>query len=191
MITINNFEIINDGSQLAVDVETTVGYSITSVLLWNMNSFKDYALSYNLDYKLEQVNNKEVFIVNASELGILKFEDIYFIELQSDAPSTTCPTCLIPALGITYNILPYYQCMLDYLLTSDINECATCDDLDAKNLVVTVNLLIDSIEKALDLGYYLQAIANINKLKKLCALKPCTNCSTPTCTSCSQFKQVV
>jgi hypothetical protein len=188
-ILINNFEIINNGSDLAIDVETGLGYTITSILLWDMFSFKDYTLSTNLSYKLEQINNKEVFIVNATELGILKFEDIYFIEIETNQPSPDCPTCLIPALGITYNILPYYQCMLNSLLASEINDCVTCNDLESKNLLVTINLLIDSIEKSIDLGFYSQAIDNLKKLKKLCGLEKCTNCLSVECSSCSKFKQ--
>jgi len=185
-ITINNFEIINDGSQLAIDVETTTGYNITSILLWNMDSFKDYTLATNLGYKIEAINNKEVFIVSDNELGILKFEDIYFIEVESDAPEETCSTCLIPALGITYSLLPYYSCMLDYLSKKDI---ISCKDLTNKNLLVTISLLIDSVKTSIELGFYLQAISNVHKLKKLCSLHQCTNCNTVTCNNCSQFIQ--
>jgi len=188
-ITINNFSIIDNGSKLAIDVETDLGYNITSILLWDMNSFKDYSLSTNLHYKVENVNNKEVFIVSATELGILKFEDIYFIEVESDAPTEECPTCLLPALGITYNLLPYYACMLEYLLKSEITDCSTCNNLTNKNLVVTINLLIDSIEKSIELGFYLQAIASINKLKKLCELKQCKTCKQVECNSCGKFNQ--
>jgi len=190
MITINNFEIINNGSQLAIDVETNVGYNITSILLWNMDTFKDYALATSLTYKLEQVNNKEVFIVTATELGIISFKDIYFIEIESDAPTEECSTCLLPALGITYSLLPYYKCMLDNLLKAEITDCVNCNDLSSKNLIVTINIIIDSIEKSIDLGYYLQAIDNINKLKKLCGLQNCINCKPINCNTCSEFKQI-
>ena len=188
-IIINNFSIIDNGSKLAIDVETDLGYNITSILLWNMDSFKDYSLATNLGYKLENINNKEIFIVSATELGILKFEDIYFIEVESDAPTKECPTCLLPALGITYNLLPYYACMLDYLLKSEITDCSTCNNLTTKNSVVTINLLIDSVEKSIELGFYLQAISSINKLKKLCELKQCKTCKQVECNSCGKFNQ--
>ena len=136
-ITINNFSIIDNGSKLAIDVET----------------------------------------------------DIYFIEVESDAPTEECPTCLLPALGITYNLLPYYACMLDYLLKSEITDCSTCNNLTTKNSVVTINLLIDSVEKSIELGFYLQAISSINKLKKLCELKQCKTCKQVECNSCGKFNQ--
>jgi len=188
-ILINNFSIIENGSKLAIDIETTISYNITSILLWDMNSFKDYSLATNLSYKIEAINNKEVFIVTATELGILKFEDIYFLEIESDAPSPTCSNCLLPALGITYNLLPYYACMLDYLLKSEITDCSTCNNLTTKNLIVTISLLIDSVKKSIELGFYLQAIANVNKLKKLCELNQCKSCNQVQCNSCGQFNQ--
>ena len=55
--TINNFEILNDGQQLAIDVETVTGSIITSIKLWNIDTFKDETLSIDLNYKLEQINN--------------------------------------------------------------------------------------------------------------------------------------
>lgn len=192
-IKINNFSIINNGLSLGVDVETSEGYNITSMLLWKMNDFKDYSLAINLNYKLEQINNSEVFIITNEELNISKFEDIYFIEIQSDEPDDDeCTTCLTPALGITYNLLNYYNCMLNVLLDTNILDCKDCNNVTTKNLVVTISLLIDSIEKSIELGFYTQAINNINKLKKLCSLNQCSNCNNNSiveCVTCGKFNQ--
>jgi len=189
-VKINNFEIINDGLQLVINVETADLFTISSILLWDINTFKNYAKAINLDYKLDGGSNVESFIVNASELEIAKFEDIYFIEIKDNAPTEDCPECIYPALGITYNLLTYYECLLNFLLKSEINDCLNCNDLSSKNTLITINLLIDSIEKSIDLGYYVQAIATINKLKKLCSLQSCNECGSVTCTSCSKFKQI-
>jgi len=87
-VTIKNFEILNDGQQLAIDVETITGSIITSIKLWNIDTFKDSSLSIDLDYKLEQINNKEVFIVDAEEINIYTFTDIWFIEIESNYEGT-------------------------------------------------------------------------------------------------------
>jgi len=189
-IVINNFSIIENGSKLAIDIETTVGYNITSILLWDMNSFKDYSLATNLSYKIEAINNKEVFIVTATELGILKFEDIYFIEIESDAPSEECPECLIPALGITYNLNEYYNCLLDKIIKLQIKDCEKCNDIQSKNNVLMVGLLIDSIENSIKLGFYMEAIEHIKKLKQLCKANNCTTCKQVSCKSCGKFQQI-
>jgi len=190
MIKINNFQIINNGSQLAIDVETNVGSLITSILLWNNETFKDESLAISLNYKLEQINNKEIFIVNATEIPISNFEDIYFIEVTSNyIDEDECSTCTQPALGITYNLLPYYKCMLNYILEDKNNNCTDCNNNYKNNIVITANLLIDSIEKGIEIGYYSQAIEMLSKLKKICSIKNCKNCKTINCSSCSKFKQ--
>lgn len=187
---IKNFEILNDGQQLAIDVETITGSIITSIKLWDIDSFKDYSLSIDLNYKLEQINNKEVFIITATELNIVSFTDIWFIEIESNYEGVDgCVNCQDPALGITYNLQPYYKCMLNYLLELEKATNCNSNNIYSNNLTITVNLLIDSIEKSLDIGYYLQAIEMLNNLKKLCNISKCKNCQTITCNSCSKFIQ--
>ena len=191
MITINDFSIINNGQQLSIDVETNVGETITSILLWDMKSFKDYSLATNLDYKLEQTSETETFIIDAAELSISKFEDIWFIEIQSsyEDPNIDCISCDAPALGITYNLQKYYRCMLNYLLESQINECINCNDIFSNNITLTINLLLESIEIAIELGFYLQAIDMTKKVQNLCNIGNCSGCQTVECSSCSKFKQ--
>ena len=187
---INNFEILNDGQELAIDVETVEGSLITAIQLWNINTFKNYDLSIDLSYKLENINNKEVFIVTAEELNLISFTDIWFIEIENnDTNIENCTSCQDLALGITYNLQPYYKCMLNYLL--DMEKSIECNStsVHTNNLTITVNLLIDSIEKSLAIGYYLQAIEMLNNLKKLCNISKCKNCETVTCSSCSKFIQ--
>jgi len=191
-IKINNFEIVNNGEQIAIDVETGLTYEITSILLWQMDDFKDYSKAKNLTYKLQNINNKEVILVTAAELNISSFNDIYFIEIESDEPTDEeCSSCQTPALGITYNLLPYYQCILNYFFEGNDknNECKSCNSVNAKPEVITISLLIQMVENALEVGYYLQAVDMVNKLKKLCSIKNCTNCKPVECSSCSKFKQ--
>lgn len=189
-VVIKNFEILNDGQQLAIDVETITGSIITSIKLWNIDTFKDESLSIDLDYKLEQINNKEVFIIDAEEVSVYTFTDIWFIEIQSNYEGTEgCTSCQDPALGITYNLQPYYKCMLNYLLESEKSIYNNSTTVYSNNLTITVNLLIDGIEKSLDIGYYLQAIEMLNNLKKLCNISKCKNCQTVICSSCSKFIQ--
>lgn len=188
--TINNFEIQNNGSQIAIDVETITGSIITSIKLWNVDTFKNNALSIDLNYKLEQTSNIESFITTATELNITSFTDIWFIEIESNYEGNEgCVNCQDPALGITYNLQPYYKCMLNYLL--EIEKSLDCNSSTTytNNLTITVNLLIDAIEKSLNIGFYSQAIEMLNNLKKLCSISKCKNCETVTCSSCSKFIQ--
>lgn len=190
MITINNFEIQNNGQNIIIDVETNVGYTITSVLLWKMNDFKDYTKAINLDYKLEQLDNTESITVTAEELELTAFEDVYFVEIQSDYDVVECNEELIPALGITYNLTPYYQCLLNKFLSIKIDECKNCNESMVNNIVITLTLMLDMVEKGIEEGYYMQVIDLINKLKKLCSLDNCSNCYNTECSTCSKYKQL-
>jgi hypothetical protein len=190
MILLKNFEIINNGTQLAIDVETNIGHTINSLLFWTMSNFKDYSLAINLNSRLLKVNNKEVLIINANSVGISKFEDICFIEIEStfvDIPG--CVDCQSPILGITYNLSTYYTCLLNYLTDLQLTQCINCDKEESNKMVITINMLIDTVMKSLEIGYYSQAIDMIAKLKKLCLLKKCDNCPTIECSSCNNFIQ--
>jgi hypothetical protein len=191
MIKINDFQIIENGDKLAINVETNIGSTITSILLWNNETFKDESQSISLNYKLEQINNKEIFIVNASEIQIDSFKDIYFIEVESDYENEEdeCNTCGTPALGITYSLLSYYNCLLNYVLENKNSNCNDCNNSYINKTAITINLLIDSIEKGIETGYYSEAIDMLEELKKLCNLKNCTNCEKVNCSKCSKFKQ--
>ena len=187
---INNFEIINNRTQLSIDVETVVGYLITSVKLWNIDTFKNTSLSIDLNYKLQQTDNTESFIVNATELNLTSFKDIWFVEIKTNYVGTQgCVTCQDPALGVVYDLQDYYKCMLNYLIETDKNLDCASSDIYVNNLTIPVSLLITSIEKSLEIGYYSQAIEMLNNLKKLCNISKCKNCKTVSCSSCSKFIQ--
>lgn len=191
MITINNFAIISNGTQLTIDVSTNPGSVIKSVLLWSMDKYKDYDEAFNISSLLEQVNENEVLIINAVDVGINQFNDIWFTEIESTyIAEDDCQGCDAPALGITYNLLPYYECMLDSLLKNGLNDCFNCNGKIEQDFAITLNLLIDTTIKSLDLGYYVQAIDLVKKLQKLCATSNCTECKPINCESCSQFKQI-
>ncbi len=190
MIVINNLEIQDNGQTLAVDVQTETGSTITSALLWNITTFKDYSRAINLDYKLEQLTNQEVFSVTAEELEISSFDDIWFVEFQSDyIPEDNCGEFLDPALGITYNLSPYYKCLLNRFFEHQKNPCVNCNEPFIDELVLSIGLTLDIVERSIEEGYYLQAIELIKKLKKFCSITKCNNCETVECSSCSKFKQ--
>jgi len=190
MIVINNLEIQDNGQTLAVDVQTETGSIITSALLWNITTFKDYSRAINLDYKLEQLTNQEIFEVTAEELEISSFDDIWFVEFQSDyIPEDNCGQFLDPALGITYNLSPYYKCLLNRFFEHQKNPCVNCNEPFIDELVLSIGLTLDIVERSIEEGYYLQAIELIKKLKKFCSITKCNNCETVECSSCSKFKQ--
>jgi hypothetical protein len=190
MITISNFSIINNGTELAVDVETGIGFEITSIRFWDMNSFKDYTLSIDGSFKLENTNNQEVLIYTAAELEVASFKDLWFMEVETNQPEDECSTCFEPALAITYNLYDYYKCSLNEFLKANTKDCTSCKPNINKGLITSINLGLEAIILNIELGFYSDAIDQVNMLKKLCSLTDsCVNCGTVECTTCGTFKQ--
>ncbi len=184
MITINILQINPSTGMLNVSVGTSVGNTISSVNLWSENTFKDYTKSIPLNAKLLGVNNLEVFSVDPKELGLEKFNGIYFLEFTTtDVETAACSECSgNMLLGVVADLGDYQECLLDSVLdiqydTSDVvnnNQLA-----DVFNIKVTLDAICTSIR----FGYYQEAIDMIKILKKLCKDKTtccgCSNLATP------------
>lgn len=173
MIYINNLSINNDKTQLSVDVQTNVGANITKVLLWNENTFKDYTQAIDISFKLEQVNNREVFILTNTDISIGEFSGIFFLEFTSDYEEEGCSTCSNPVIGVAANFNNIKAYLLHLIL--EMNVCKTCpnnyDD------IINIHLASKGINTALSIGYYEEAIFLYKKLKRLIGSKlDCTDC---------------
>lgn len=189
-IIINNFKITDAGTKLNIDVTTNIGHTITSILFWKMEDFKNLTLSIDLSSYLLQTSNTEDLIINAVDIGLTKFENLCFIEVYSSYENVdSCGNLLSPALGITYDLSEYYGYLLSVLLEIPV-DCKSCDNNKVNELVITINMLIDTIIKSVDIGYYTEAISMVNKLKKLVSLNTCTNCAPIECPSCNNFIQL-
>lgn len=194
MITVNNINISNDGLTLNVNISTGVGYNIIAAKLWTEDTFKDYSLVNNLDYKLEQINNNEIFIISATEVGLSNFSGIYFLEFETDQPEEDeCDSCPKEILVVVTNLNQYYRCMTELILkaeicTDNLFSREVCDDSHV-NKALSINLLIETINQSLEIGQFIEAIGLMKKIKKLC--NKCTNCKkiikSSTCNSCNTY----
>ncbi len=186
MIYINNLSINNEKTQLSVDVETNVGSNITRILLWNESTFKDYSQAIDISFKLEQINNKEVFILDSSEININLFEGIYFLEFTSDYENENdCIECQNTVIGVAANLNNINKYLLDLILS--LEKCNNCPNEDSSDDIMNIHLTSKGITLALTLGYYEEAMFLYKKLKKLIGPKldcrSCRNLRTPTATN--------
>lgn len=189
MIKINNFQIIDNGSKIAINLETNSGHNITSIKLWDYKDYGKETPTKDISLMIEGVNNKEVFIVSAEQLGLSIFEDIYFLEARSNYISDeACSDCAYPSMGVTYNLLKYYRCFLNYIM----EESQECDydliNYKPKEIVLNISMQLDAIDKAIEAGLYNESVILLNILKKLCGIKNCKNCTQINCSSCGKFK---
>lgn len=195
MITINEVSIGNSGLSLNINVETGIGYNITSAKLWTEENYRDESKAEILNSNLEQINNKEVFIVEAANLQLTSFSGIYFLEFTSNEPDEDdCNSCSNVARVIVSNLDQYYKCISELILKSDLCHSnlfsrEVCDS-NPVNKAITISLIMDALIMCLELGQIIEAIDLMKKLKKLCS--SCNNCktinTTSTCNSCNSYK---
>lgn len=187
MIYVNIFNITNNKKKIQVSVETLEGYSITSLKLWTNKTYKDPDKVVDLDYKIQNINNKEVFMINTSDLLIEEFSGIYFLEIKSNAPTDGCETCPQVATATTANFCNLKECMLNKALELNVCDslfnCNGCNDNPGVELV-NLGLIMDSITSSLELGYLNEAIDLYNTALVLCGIREDCN----TCNSCHKYK---
>lgn len=192
MTTIHNFQILNNGTQIGIDVETEEGYTIDSILLWTESTFKDYTSAVNLNQYLSQTDNRESLILNTSQIGIPTIQNIAFIEVTSTEPSgDDCSSCSNTVLSVAYELSQFYKCLINSLLSIQNNKCKDCDNLENKDfkMSILIDLLINTTIKSIDVGYFEYAISLIKELRTLCSFSKCDDCDKVECNNCNNFKQ--
>jgi hypothetical protein len=190
MLYVNIFNITPDKKTIQVSLETIEGSNITSLRFWSNNTYnKDNGI--NLDYKLEQINNKEVFLITTDELGGIDiFSGIYFLQITTDATNSTCKTCKSPVITVTANFSNIQEYILNKVLELSIckgnilksSECGNNPGME----VVNANLLLESLISALTFGFYDEAIDIYNSLVKMYSINEGTSCD-----NCNKLKNPI
>ena len=178
MITINECRVSNDNKTIYINVETTIGYKITSIKLWNESTFKVFAKAVVV--LGAKINNKEILAVSSTSLGLKKFDGIYFVEFETDAPNPICSTCPNPVTAVVTNLVSYYKCGMEMLLKAS-NSCQDLFSVSARetsdaNRAMSVHLLIDGVNEAIKLNRFIDAINLLSNLKKICS--SCSTCDS-------------
>lgn len=194
MIIVNNVSIGNNGLSLNINIETGSGYIITSAKLWTEDTFKDSNNFKDLNIHLEQINNKEILIIESSQLGMANYNGIMFLEFKSNEPdSEECSTCSEPIIVVVTDMHQYYRCMTEEILKSDLCNSnlfssEVCDS-NPVNKAITISLVMDAVTQCLELGQFVEAIDLMKKLKKIC--DKCNSCKKinkeKTCNSCNTY----
>lgn len=178
MIQINTFKIDETGLNLLLDVTSNEGSNIESILIWNDRTFKEYEKAVDMSFNIVGEDNNEAFSMSAEDFDVTKFTGIWFVEIRSnervsieDASETNV------ALGITANLLPYWECVLDNVLLTDFEGCTPTLEEDCEDCVERlfyVNTLVESVSRAIQAGFYNEAIEIIKTLDDICEV--CSDC---------------
>lgn len=176
MINVKDCRVSNDNTKIYIDVETTEGYLITHASLWSESTFK--VLSKEKSLPILKTSNRELLTITAASVGLSKFDGIYFIEFETDAPNATDTGTLAPVTAVITNLVSYYKCAMNMLLRVsgsqlDLFNARVVNDGDANN-VMAIHLLIDGITQAIKLNRFLDAINLLSNLRILCS--SCSDC---------------
>jgi hypothetical protein len=156
---------------LYIDAITDVGYNFTSIKLWTDETFK--VLSKAKDIPFSGETEKEILNISAGSLGLNKFDGIYFIEFESNAPGVECDNCPNPVTAVVTNLVSYYRCGMEMLLKAS-KSCLSlfsseiCNTGDANN-AMSVHLLIDGINECIKINRFVDAISLLEKLRVICS----------------------
>jgi hypothetical protein len=195
MITIHNFTINDEATEISVKVETGSGYTFQTVDFWTDSTYKDPAKAVDLSSKLSQLSEIEEFTITLDDVNttlqtnqiepLTSFDGIFFAEFTSDDPGDPgCNQCNDP-IAVAANLRVYKLCLLNKVL-----ELSVCDDLTFDNIcanneyceILNVNMITQSLIIALELGLYDDAINHLNTLKILCDIDS-------TCSSCEDLSE--
>ena len=174
MISINTLKIDVFAEKIIVDVSTTPGTVITKVLVWNSDTFKDYSQAIDLSSLIDGSDETESFSIFAQEhLNVEKITGLWFVEFESDEEiiPDDCITNTNTALGVTANLIPYHECILNKLLKTDVDECKPVINNECNECagnVFYINTLLTTVRDAIKFGYYEEAAKIINNLNDLC-----------------------
>lgn len=177
MISINNLKIDVFAEKIDVDVNTVPGNTITKVLAWNSSTFKDYGQSIDLSSLLDGSDNTESFSISAELLGVEKITGIWYIEFESDEVVVPGDNNSNIALGITANLIPYHECVLNKVLNTKIKNCevvATDGCGDCVSNLFYINTLVNSLDMAINGGFYEVVNRTVKALDDLCDI--CHTC---------------
>lgn len=185
MISINILRIPSDRKTINISVETSVGNTIDSAILWTDSTFKDYTKAIDLSSKLEGINNKEVFSIEIGDTNETdSFDGIYFIEFTATNVVSVGNSCTnnndFIALGVVANLGYFQECLLEDILKVNYN---TEDILNSNeiNKLINTKVLIDGLSVAIKFGYYSEAIDLLNGLRKICKNNSqCISCNSLT-----------
>jgi hypothetical protein len=183
MIVVNDCRVSNDNVNIYVNVETNIGYSITSAKLWSDETFKVFSKAKSIS--LENTSNKEILTITAASMGLKKFDGLYFIEFETSEPGANNSPRSITA--VVSNLISHYRCGMDLILKSslDITNLFNTENGNV-NKAMAVHLLIDAINEAIKLNRFVDAINLLSSLKKIC--NTCYECNSipvgPDCVTC-------
>ncbi len=154
-IIVSKYEVSTDRKTIQLDIEVGASFGVTSLKLWNENTYKNIALSKDLSSLIDGNSNTESITITANDAGVGYFDGIYIAEIESDDPSD------IPGLVATVSLTRFYAVAAMLLANIDLS-CLNCND-NFQNATL-LDLYIQGMINAIRLGRFRDAIGYMKKI---------------------------
>jgi hypothetical protein len=173
MITITKLEITNDLTTLNLDIAVDNGQVVTSLSLWNEDTFKDVDNAVDLTSFLSGATNTESLTFAHTDIGTTLLSGLYFIEIKSDDAGDK------DAVVSVINLNQFYGVVVALLFTVN-TSCLNCNS-NLQNALL-LDMYMEGIGRALQVGRFQDAIIFLDKINIITVSVDCTNCFNQTIT---------
>tara|TARA_R110000822_G_scaffold63583_5_gene156096 strand:- start:165 stop:743 length:579 start_codon:yes stop_codon:yes gene_type:complete len=165
-INVTKFLVSNDLASIDLDVNVTVGQTVTQLLLWTEATYKDPSKSIDLSSLIVGSSEVESLTISASNAGVSSFTGIYFVQITTSEPEA--------AIVATFNLTQYYIVQAKLIANIDLS-CLNCNTNFQNALLF--DLYLEATKNSLILGRYQDAISNLSKLIITIESSDCDSCN--------------
>mgnify|MGYP003668964871 CR=1 FL=1 len=165
-ISVTKFMVTNDLSIIDLDVEINAGQTVTELLLWDQDSYRDPSLAVDLTSLISGTGNTESIEITKDNAGESKFNGMYFLQI-----TTSDDEAVVVA---TFNLTQYYTVQAKLIANIDLS-CLNCN-ANFQNALL-FDLYLEATKQALLLGRYQDAIDNLANLIITVDTSSCDDCS--------------
>lgn len=165
-IIVNTFMVANDLQVINLDVEVTAGQTVTELLLWDQDTYRDPSKSINLSSLIVGANNTEVIEITAADAGLAQFDGMYFLQITTSEPEA--------AIVATFNLTQYYIIQAKLIANIDLS-CLSCNGNFQNSLLF--DMYLEATKQALCLGRFQDAIDHLSKLIITVDTSDCETCN--------------
>tara|TARA_R110002124_G_scaffold62103_1_gene170000 strand:- start:11451 stop:12029 length:579 start_codon:yes stop_codon:yes gene_type:complete len=165
-INVTKFLVSNDLASIDLDVNVTVGQTVTQLLLWTEATYKDPSKSIDLSSLIVGSSEVESLTISANNAGVSSFTGIYFVQITTSEPEA--------AIVATFNLTQYYIVQAKLIANIDLS-CLNCNTNFQNALLF--DLYLEATKNSLILGRYQDAISNLSKLIITIESSDCDSCN--------------
>lgn len=165
-INVTKFMVSNDLNSIELDVAINSGQTVTNLLLWTQDTYKDPSKSISLTSLLSGGSNEESITITAEDAGLASFNGLYFAQIEtSDSEAVVIATA---------NFTQYYIIQAKLIANIDLS-CLNCN-ANFQNALL-FDMYLEAMKNSFLIGRFQDAIDNLNKLKITVDTSNCDSCN--------------